>query len=363
MEITGKITGIKYKPFLTEELIIIPYRNFNINKCSPFCIVSDGKFNFAISKWVSPKRTRSYPYERIYNTLGSSKKITVIPIVKDEGTMGDRDFLQWDTVSLMSLLDVYVIFAYYVKAEKRFNKITNQQFDNSLVKAKIKEISEYHSSALHWNLDQLKNIHVIIDKSKYFYSRIEKNTKVQMHNVLGLVNFKDKIGADVEKFLHFSRNKAKNAQQREYTTLQPKELLSTVSKAKITIENYLGGLYFFTVDEVFLKKKLLYIQECKHTVNSLLPSKGDIKDGLLKMILYANLVETRVNNINAKSIPVLMLTSKKIFGEISSTSNEKVINAFSLRNEFSAYQKKVLNLLIEEARENNFLIKIKGICD
>ena len=133
MEIKGKITGIKYKILLAETLKIVDIKDFNINESSAFVIVKNNNNSFAVSKWVSPKRTRSYPYERVYNTLNSSKKITVIPIVKDEGVAGDRDFLQWDTVSLMSLLDVFVIFSYYEKAEinPRFeNKITNQQFDN-----------------------------------------------------------------------------------------------------------------------------------------------------------------------------------------------------------------------------------------
>ncbi|MEP6513672.1 MAG: hypothetical protein ABJA79_07375, partial [Parafilimonas sp.] len=115
MNITGKITGIAYKLFLTDELQKIEAFSFDINKVPTACVITDDKHTFAISKWVSPKRTRSYPYERVYNTLNTSKKITVIPIVKDEGAAGDRDFLQWDTVSLMSLLDVYVIFAYYNK--------------------------------------------------------------------------------------------------------------------------------------------------------------------------------------------------------------------------------------------------------
>jgi hypothetical protein len=160
MDITGKITGIKYKVSFAEILKTVDIGNFNINESPAFCLVKDKNNSFAVSKWVSPKRTRSYPYERVYNTLNSSKKITVIPIVKDEGAKGDRDFLQWDTVSLMSLLDVFVIFAYYEKAEinPRFeNKITNQQFDNKYILSKIKEIEQYHSSALHWNLNELKN--------------------------------------------------------------------------------------------------------------------------------------------------------------------------------------------------------------
>ena len=130
MEITGKITGIKYNILMKEKLKDIDMKDFNINESPAFCTVKNGNICFAISKWVSPKRTRSYPYQRVYNTLNFSKKVTVIPIIKDEGFDGDRDFLQWDTVSLMSLLDVFVIFAYYhsaVKNPKYENKITDFQ--------------------------------------------------------------------------------------------------------------------------------------------------------------------------------------------------------------------------------------------
>ena len=94
MDIEGQITGIKYKMFLSENLPVIEINEFNINKIPSSCLLKDGRTSFALSKWVSPKRTRSYPYERVYNTLNVSKKITVIPIIKDEGFDGDRDFLQ-----------------------------------------------------------------------------------------------------------------------------------------------------------------------------------------------------------------------------------------------------------------------------
>ncbi|MCS7005923.1 MAG: hypothetical protein NZM38_11435, partial [Cytophagales bacterium] len=109
----------------------------------------------------------------MYNTLANGKRITVVPAVKDEGLDGNRDFIQWDTVSMMSLLDVYVILAYYSDAEKNENyenKITNQKFDNQYVLGKIKEISAYHSSALHWNLQELSdNLSDIIAKVKNSY--------------------------------------------------------------------------------------------------------------------------------------------------------------------------------------------------
>ena len=159
MNITAKITGIKYKPKLVNKLVEFDFNYFDINKVPSSCIIKYDNFSFGLSKWVSPKRTRSYPYERVYNTLGTAKRITIIPIIKDEGKGGDRDFIQWDTVSLMSLLDVFVVFAYYNEAEKHmsiYNKITNQKFDNDWIKTKITEIKDYHSSALHWNLKEIR---------------------------------------------------------------------------------------------------------------------------------------------------------------------------------------------------------------
>jgi hypothetical protein len=91
MNITGRITGIKYGICFSEDLQRVDYQQFNINECASSCLISNGKWHFALSKWVSPKRTRSYPYERVYNTLTLAKKITVIPLVKDEGAKGDRE--------------------------------------------------------------------------------------------------------------------------------------------------------------------------------------------------------------------------------------------------------------------------------
>ena len=360
MEIIGKITGIKYQVLFTEELKNIKIKDFDINEMPSSCLLSSNKHTFAVSKWVSPKRTRSYPFERVYNTLQISKKITVIPIVKDEGEKGDRDFIQWDTVSLMSLLDVFVIFAYYEKAERADKKITNQQFNNKYIISKIKEIEQYHSSALHWNLHELNtNLHNIIDKVKDSYSKIEKLTGVKLHNPNGLDNFKEKIGKDVSLFMAFSRGKAEKAQSREFVTIQPKESLSTLTKAKITITNYLGGQYFFTVDEILLSKNKLSLIEGKHSTNALLPSKGDIKDGLLKMILYSNLTEVIANGKKIKSEAVLSLTSTKLKGSITSLNTKKEISTFFEDNNFSTLQISLVETIFAEAKQNKFIIKIQ----
>lgn len=360
MNIAGQITGIKYKIRLSEDLKEIAIKDFDINTSPTACILKDNTHSFAISKWLSPKRTRSYPFERVYNTLNISKKITVIPIVKDEGQKGDRDYLQWDTISLMSLLDIFVIFAYYADAEKDGLKITNQQFDNDYVLSKIKEIENYHSSALHWNLDELNtNLHNVIDKVKLNYAKIETKTGVKLHNERGLDNFKRKIGKDVSLFMDFSREKAEKAQSREFVTLQPKESLSTLSKAKVTITNYLGGKYFLTVDEILIENSTLYLIEGKHSKNAILPAKSDIKDGLLKMILYSNLLNVTSNGNSVKSKAVLSLTSVKLNGAINSNSTKTELNLFFVENNLSKAQINLIETLISEAQENNFIVKIQ----
>jgi hypothetical protein len=83
-----------------------------LSESGSFILEIDKENRIAVSRWVSPKRTRSYPYARIYDTLSfSGRKVTIIPIIKDEGKDGDRDFLPWDTISLMSLLGVMSSYA------------------------------------------------------------------------------------------------------------------------------------------------------------------------------------------------------------------------------------------------------------
>jgi hypothetical protein len=228
------------------------------------------------------------------------------------------------------------------------------------VLSKIREIEQFHSSALHWNLNELNtNLHDIIDKVKSSYAEIEKSTGVKLHNSKGLDNFKEKIGKDVSLFMAFSRGKAEKAQSREFVTFQPKESLATLSKAKITITNYLGGQYFLTVDEILLTEDKVSLIEGKHSKNTVLPSKSDIKEGLLKMILYCNLSEVTVDGKQLKSEAVLSLTSAKLKGAIDSASTKEEISDFVKENKISASQETLIEMVIAEARQNNFVVRIQ----
>ncbi len=361
MDISGKITGITYAAHLADGLQEVPLAGFDINSAPGKCVVADGLARFAVSKWISPKRTRSYPYQRVYDTLGVSKKITVIPIVKDEGAAGDRDFLQWDTVSLMSLLDVFVVFAYYNDAQRRGNKITAQKFDNQYVVEKIKEIENYHGSALHWNIKELREgLTDKLSRMKESYAAISVKCGVKMHSEQGIETFAQAIGSTLEQFMTFSREKAKDAQSREIVTKQPKERLLSSSKSRITITDYHGGEYYFTVDEAIVDGDTLLLIEDKHTRRGKLPSLNDIKDGLLKMILYSNMQDVECDGEIMRQLPILVLTSENIDGSISSTSNSDSIEQFCQRNSMSARDRVIVNTLFTEAQQNGFVVQISS---
>ncbi len=143
-----------------------------------------------------------------------------------------------------------------------------------------------------------------------------------------------------DEFMSLSRQLAEMAQRRESLTEQPKEHLSG-TKGIITIQNYLGGFYYFTSDEVEVKGKDVYLIEGKHS-RGFLPSIGDIKDGLIKMILFTNLEDVKMNGKSYNPKPVLKLT---------------VENHFDSTN-LNFSQKRNLELLRKEAKQNGFEIQI-----
>jgi len=344
LDIFAEVKGIKYKPLLCRKLDIFNFNNIDeaLEKETSFILRIDGN-EIAVSWWVSPKRTRSYPYARVYDTLGfAGKKVTIIPVMKDEGKDGDRDFLQWDTVSLMSLLGVHVIISYYVDASKSLNfknKITNQRFDIGHVKSEINKLLYYQSDALHWNLSQLDNVGEIGRVALQHYKNISRRLGVEMHSWESAEKRIRQILKGKETFMKLSRRLAEKAQKRERVTTQPKEHLSGI-KATLTVKNYLGGFYYFTCDEVEIHGNDLYLIEGKHSEEKGLPSLGDIKDGLLRMILFTNLENVQIEGKSYNPIPILKLTTAKDI-DIARLENLEIID-----------------LLKNEARTNSFRLLI-----
>ncbi|MHC1592741.1 MAG: hypothetical protein ACXQT1_01520 [Methermicoccaceae archaeon] len=347
IEIFAEIKGLEYTPFLcksldTYGLELLPEA---LSEKSSFILEMDKKSKIAMSWWVSPKRTRSYPYQRVYDTLGFvGNRITVIPVFKDEGKDGDRDFLQWDTVSLMSLLGVYVIISYYTEAEhspRYENKITNQRFNVEHIEGELQRLLSYQSDALHWNLSQTDRIGEIAQRALDAYDNVSQGLNVEMHSKGAATRRIDEVSRGRKSFVGLSRKLAHEAQKRESITNQPKEKLAG-EKGTITIKNYLGGYYYFTCDEVEVHGGEVHLIEGKHTKTSKLPSEGDIKDGLIKMALFSNLKNVLVDGREYTPVPVLKLTTGSGF-KVEMLSKSKM---------------KMLELLKREAAENGFRVKL-----
>ena len=360
-EITGEVEKISYKQFLADTLRESKLENFDINKFPGSFVLNNGAEKIAVSRWISPKRTRSYPYERVYDTLSYPKRATIIPVVKDEGLGGERDFLQWDTISLLSLLDVRVVLAYYNEAAKNFKRndqITGQKFDNNYILARLGDVFNFKGSAREWNERETKELKSVFEKAKLAYREISANTKTYLHDEAAL-NQLIKLAENPNAFALFSRSKSQKGQSRELQSIQPKEALSTDTKGGVTITNLGGGKYFFTCDETRVANKTLFLIEDKHSQRAVLPNENDIKDGLLKMMVYTNLKNVRVGKNPVASKAILRLTSNKLTGSINSASSDEEAAKFFQTNALNVSQIDLIKNLFREARENNFEIKFE----
>ncbi len=344
VEVTAFLPKITYNPLLCKELKTFDLENLDraLRKEATFVLNLNKKKKVAVSRWVSAKRTRSYPYVRVYDSLCfKEKKITIIPVYKDEGYDGDRDYLQWDTISLMSLLGVYVIVAYYESAEKSNfskNKITKQEFSLDYVTNKIKEISSWKKGVTNWNVKQMENISLVAKKALDSYEIISRKTGVKMSSRKNAEKRIKEFSKEKKMFMEMSRLRAKRAQKRESLTTHIKEKVDG-SKATVTIGDHLGGLYHFTADEIKIRKNNLWLVEAKNSIKNKLPSLLDIKDGIFKMILFSNLKDVCVGKKKYTVKALLRLTTRANY-------------------ELNKKERKIIENLEKEAKKNGFDIQL-----
>ena len=235
------------------------------------------------------------------------------------------------------------------------NKITNQVMDYEYLREQLDSLVDFKSSALHWNLSQLENSLPVIKKCKSSYQNIFKTLNIRMHSFEGIDKRIEVLKDNARAFKKYSRNLAASAQNRELQTTQPKERVIE-EKAKITIRNYLGGLYYLTVDEAVIKKGKLVLIEKKHSKNALIPSMSDIKDGIVKMILFTNLAETKIGDKSFNHSSVLGLTSSMFRGYCHNYMTTKDISNCLEENDFSSKQKKNILAVFNEGKQNNFMV-------
>ncbi len=69
----GFIKDLRYQAHLTDDLVSYNLHEFDINKVKSYGLVNRANSQVAYSKWTSPKRTRTYPFARLYNTYNDRK--------------------------------------------------------------------------------------------------------------------------------------------------------------------------------------------------------------------------------------------------------------------------------------------------
>lgn len=364
----GFVKDVKYTPCLNpKKFEIYDIAEFDINKVQAYGLINLGTLenNLAFSKWVSPKRTRTYPFARIYNTYHlNTKKVTVIPIIKDEGAgTQNNDRINFITFSWMNLMNVYIILAWYDNAERKPNtidRITNQTLNTESVREKMLEVSRHQASALHWNTNHFKeDFEQIYLNAVKNYEKISIKEKVDMHasedHLKKLAKFKKDNFFCLDAFKNVTLPASQAAAFRESLTIHELESLDENAKGIFSISNYLGGEYHLTADEVYWENEQLVIQESKNSNKKKLPSESDIKDGLFKLILFSNLEQVTVGSRTDVNFMVRLKLTGNFTGTLFLPNDKDHISKFCVENRLTRAQQNTINLLNREASENNKL--------
>lgn len=369
----GFIEDVSYQPTLRDVLLTYDFGDFDINSVKASGLIKHDDLIIAYSKWVTPKKSRSYPFAGVYNTYQlPTKSLTVIPVIKDEGKGGDVDRFQYPTLSWMNLLNTYIVLAYYSRAERNEvqiargkMKITKQKFDNNFVKDQIKEIMNCGVSAYHWNTNLIKERFAeIFELAVEAYQQISKSTGIPVRDAKRQLAYIAEVKREFNYFRTLSLTNSQRSSSRESATLHTLELLGEGEKATILIENYMKGVYPLSPDGVFKRNDAYIIEESKNT-NKKLPSIGDIKDGLLKLVLFSNLSWLKLGE---RQVP--FQTRFRLTGNLKSSialpASDAEITRFLEANKgnFSAGNLKLVKLLQTEAianhRNGNFSILIES---
>ena len=364
----GFIRDAIYTPHLNpEKFEAYDISQFDVNQAQASGLIDLGTSgnNLAFSKWVSPKRTRSYPFARIYNTFHfNTKKVTIIPIIKDEGAgTQNNDRINFITFSWMNLLNIYIILAWYEDAERKpstTDRITDQTLNVESVREKLFEVSRYQMTALHWNTTHFeKDFASIYLNAVDGYKKISRERNVAVHSPKNHLQTLEKFKANghfsLASFKEASLPRSYEAAHRESVTTHILESLEENTKGVFDISNYLGGQYYLTADEVYWENNQLVIQESKNSSRGKLPAEDDIKDGLFKLILFANMEEVAIDErTNIQFTTRLKLTGDLIGNLLLPCATEDVFD-FSAANRLTQTHQKRLILLNQEASQNNRL--------
>ncbi|MGB3651302.1 MAG: hypothetical protein WBA41_08840 [Rivularia sp. (in: cyanobacteria)] len=218
---------------------------------------------------------------------------------------------------------------------------------------------DYRQSALHWNKNLFEQRFTqIFEQALNSYERISEQTKVKIHSRRGMNKYLQSISEEFEEFKNISLKGSQSASKREALTSHKLEYLVDGLKATFSIENYLGGVYYLTPDEIFHENNMYIIQESKNTSKDSFPKLPDIQDGLFKLILFSNLDSLTLDGKSVNFITKLKLTGINIIGSIlfpDASTDELEVFLQANNNIFNNKQKEIIKKLALEARHHQKL--------
>ena len=300
LHFTGTVKRIDYDPQLRTGLLPkLDFKTLDINYAPPSgMLVFDEETMFPYCKWLSPKPSRSYGPARTYKTYHLSKMVTVIPVLKDEGGGSqNNDRMTFTTLSRMNLMNVHIALAWYESAqphERLPNRITDQRLNHQFVMDRLQEIKRYKLSAHHWNeMHFERDYERLYRRAVESYQEIGRLHGLDMHSAENHLRLLEQAMVDgrfnIDAFAEQSSKRSSRSSRSEVATLHELEYLSDGRKASIDLNNFLGGRYHLTADEVFWEGDRLIIQESKNSTKARLPSPDAIRDALFKNILFMSI--------------------------------------------------------------------------
>ncbi|MHA1248896.1 MAG: hypothetical protein ACTSRP_02775 [Candidatus Helarchaeota archaeon] len=309
MEIKQKLEGYvgyidlkNYKNFLVEKKLQIVSKNQFINSSSreSYWRLKIDEIIFDIFKFTTPKRTRSFPFARLFPLLfNNTLKVALIPIVKDEGVQ--TDFLGLETIAILNIFNVYSIINYYESAEIKHldNKfrLTNQKLNFKEIYENLQNIVDKNIDVHKWNESIAHKYPKILLKAKRAYENIANKLKIDSENITCIkkiekIHLKKINEEGFEKYLQLRNKWKKVSQYSELHTIQPKEDTIDIYPGKpldILFKDNLGfktPLKFRTAIDEFIQidNNLIFIEKKRN--NSL----NNIIESIFREIIYKNLV-------------------------------------------------------------------------
>ena len=372
LKLNGIIRNVNYDPQVrTKPLERVAFDDFDINSAPASGILEfSDDTSFGYSKWITPKLSRTYPSKRIYRTYHlQSKRVTVIPVIKDEGKdTPNNDRISSMILARMNLMGVYIILAWYERAElspRGGNRTAAHYYNNNFVLERIREIKRAQKSALHWNTMHFeRDFEYVFRQAVESYQDVGRRLGIEMHSAERHFAILEQYLVDgkfnLEAFARYSSARSSAAAKRESMTVHDLEDLSDGDKAYCELVNFQGGIYHLTADEVYWEEGRLVIQESKNTTNGKLPSLGDVQDGLFKNILFYSIDELYIGSDLIEFVTRIKLTGN-IKGRLRLPAEVAQIEEFASENKLTpTARRNVLLYNIETIEHPGLSIEIVG---